>query len=334
METVLEIGAASAAPGERVKGHLDVAWLCDATPVEIPFIMINGVKPGPCLWIQGGLHGDEYVGPMAIQDLARVAPAEISGALILFPAVNILAFRAGSRTAPQDGLDMNRIWPGNPPEGAVHVYTHSELVVYQLASWMLSLADAVIDCHSGGWPHLMSPYTRIIRSQNEELTEICRAMGRATGLPLLWETPASDYEKEISVPLGAYLHKEGVPSITVEIGGQGRVTKKDRELMVRSLQGIARSLGVLSGRPDVRLNQMIVHNGNWVRAQRGGMLTPLVSPLERVEQGQAIAHVRDLLGAIVEEIHAPRAGVIIGHRTMGMVNSGQYVGNIGELEAA
>lgn len=332
MDDVITIGPVSAAPGEKAAGYLTVAWLKDASPVQMPVMVVNGAQPGTCLWIQGGSHGNEYVGPMAIQDLYHgVQPKDMRGALILLPVINVTAFRAGTRGAPQDGLDMNRIWPGSPLARARHIYAHSELVVHLLVTHLERWADAVIDCHSGGWPHRMSPYSQYFIAEDPAVAERSRAMALAAGLPLLWATSAQDYSEKAAGSIGTYLNRLGRPSITLEVGGEGRVPDSDRAMMKEALSGICRTLGVLPGEAPRHRPRFEVRKGHWLRAARGGALYPLVEPLDRVEQGQAMAWITDLFGDELEVLTAPAAGVVVGHRTLQMVNTGEYVCNVGEL---
>lgn len=331
---VIEIGPVKASPGEKARGYLTVAWLNDASPVQVPLMVINGAQPGTHLWIQGGAHGNEYVGPMAIQDLhAAIHPADVRGALILLPAINVTAFRAGTRSAPQDGLDLNRIWPGNPLAQARHIYAHSELVVNHLATHIERWAEAVVDCHSGGWPHRMAPYAQYFLSDDGALNARSRTMALAAGLPLLWATAARDYRQKAAGSIGTYLNEIGLPSITLEVGGEGRVPDSDRILMQGALLGVCRSLGILAGDPPGAPPRYEVQKGHWLRASRGGVLYPLVEPLDLVQQGQPVASVRTLLGDELEGIVAPVSGVIVGHRTLQMVNTGEYVCNVGAISS-
>ena len=55
-----------------------------------------------------------------------------------------IAVRAGRRTSPIDGGNMNRVFPGNPRGGVTAMiadFVYRELV---------ARADAVVDIHSGG----------------------------------------------------------------------------------------------------------------------------------------------------------------------------------------
>jgi hypothetical protein len=89
----MKIGSAVALPGKRGNGYLEIASYLDGTPVKTPVMILNGSKPGPRLWLQGCIHGNEYCGSLAILKVFReVAPEKMSGALIGFPALNFTAF--------------------------------------------------------------------------------------------------------------------------------------------------------------------------------------------------------------------------------------------------
>src|ERR1700761_2354582 len=76
----------------------DSAW----GSVMIPMTVVKSGE-GPCALLTGGNHGDEYEGPIALFDLARTLKAEdVTGRVIIVPAMNYPAFRAGTRTPPID----------------------------------------------------------------------------------------------------------------------------------------------------------------------------------------------------------------------------------------
>jgi predicted deacylase len=96
--------------------HLDGSWGYSLVPVTV----INGLRPSgagapPGVAVFGGTHGDEYEGQIAVKRLCSdLDPAEMCGRLILVPQLNETACIAGQRSSPQDGVDMNRAFPGNP----------------------------------------------------------------------------------------------------------------------------------------------------------------------------------------------------------------------------
>ena len=58
------------------------------------------------------VHGDEYGGPIVVSELARELRADqVSGRVIMIPAVNPPAMHAVEHLSPIGGLDMNRCFP-------------------------------------------------------------------------------------------------------------------------------------------------------------------------------------------------------------------------------
>ena len=56
MSNIIEICSAKAKPGEIVEGNIFVEKLAGGSDLTIPVTIINGAKPGPCFWINGGIH--------------------------------------------------------------------------------------------------------------------------------------------------------------------------------------------------------------------------------------------------------------------------------------
>src|SRR5438445_9556305 len=67
---------------------------------------------GATALLTGANHGDEYEGVIALLDLARTLSIDdVSGRIIIVPAMNYPAFRAGTRMSPIDRLNLNRSFP-------------------------------------------------------------------------------------------------------------------------------------------------------------------------------------------------------------------------------
>jgi N-alpha-acetyl-L-2,4-diaminobutyrate deacetylase len=129
--------------------------------VQVPIAVIaNG--DGPTVLFTGGNHGDEYEGPIALMNLARALdPARLQGTLYVMPALNLPAVRAGRRTSPIDGGNMNRTFPGDSRGGVTQMiadFVYRELV---------SRADAVLDIHSGGRTLTFAPSAIVHRLPDE-----------------------------------------------------------------------------------------------------------------------------------------------------------------------
>ena len=100
---------------------------------------------GPTAILTGANHGDEYEGPIALWGMTHTMKADdVSGRVVMVPAMNYPAFNAGKRTSWIDGGNMNRVFPGNP-EGTI-----TEIIADYFSRTLLPMADYVIDIHSGG----------------------------------------------------------------------------------------------------------------------------------------------------------------------------------------
>ncbi|OJI92401.1 hypothetical protein LY10_03105 [Planktotalea frisia] len=70
---------------------------------------------GPVALMIAGTHGDEFEGPSALMRLVDdLSLKDISGQIIIVPALNATAVRASERCSPLDGVNLNRAFPGDP----------------------------------------------------------------------------------------------------------------------------------------------------------------------------------------------------------------------------
>lgn len=328
----LQIGTAIAHRGERAFGAIKVAELNDGSPVEIPVGILHGAKPGPVVWMQNGVHGMEYTGMGGIQRVLNGCdPREMAGSVVGIPMVNIMAYRYGTRGAPQDGLDMNRTYPGKPLDAAMHVFAHTELVLDQIFSEIKRVADCVLDCHAGGWHAYMSPYAQYATGMGGDDTyeQKCHELAVATGMTLIWRTESAFMEEKAPGSLKVWAAKLGIPGLTLEVGGEGKMVDPEVGRFHQALMNVLRHLGIVAGKPEIPGEQYEVIKGHWLRPTTGGCLVVKARPLERVKKGQVIHIITDLLGRERERLLAPVDGVVVGIRTHGKVNSGDYCGNIG-----
>lgn len=79
----------------------------------VPVYVLDGPEPGPVALVEAGIHGDEIAGVHALQELLEEGFRPDRGRVIVLPVMNPAAYRARERAAP-GGLDMNRVFPGDP----------------------------------------------------------------------------------------------------------------------------------------------------------------------------------------------------------------------------
>lgn len=114
--------------------------------IRVPLYVACAPTPGTTIVAIGGTHGDEYEGPVGLKNLiTELDPTRLAaGRLIVIPVLNVPAFRAARRDSPLDGLNMNRVFPGEA-HGTI-----TRRIARFVTDEVFPRADIVIDLHSGG----------------------------------------------------------------------------------------------------------------------------------------------------------------------------------------
>src|SRR5215469_7538715 len=82
--------------------------------VSVSVARLSSGRPGPTLAVVAAMHGTEYASVAALGRLIQgVNPERVSGALVLVPVANQLAFETRTMyVSPPDGKNLNRTFPG------------------------------------------------------------------------------------------------------------------------------------------------------------------------------------------------------------------------------
>ena len=124
--------------------------------VQLPLSVLRAEQPGPVIWIEAAVHGDENDGTAACLRLLRAFDGKLlRGAVVICPAANPDAYRAGALGSPKDGKNLNRM-------GIVTEDTFSVRWFQFLRGLVASCASVFVDLHGGGrWldvvPFAMAP---------------------------------------------------------------------------------------------------------------------------------------------------------------------------------
>ncbi len=283
---------------------------------------IVGKQPGLHLLITGGVHGDEFE-PMAAARrlMTAIDPAKLSGRVTLVPCVNEPAFRRGHRTA-DDNLDLARTCPGRA-DGTV-----TEQTAFQLSALIRS-ADLYIDLHTGGTRLVVLPLSGYCLHRDPEILEKHRRMARAFGLPLIWGTDPNLNGRSLSVARDA-----NVPAIYAEYMGGGRFDPAGVDAYVHGCLNVMAEFGLLPGpavspaEPPLVVEDSRPGSGHMQLNHPtpcGGFFDPAVKLGQRVQKGDVLGTVVDLLGKKTEVIYALYGGLVIVLHTFPRVESGVSV---------
>jgi N-alpha-acetyl-L-2,4-diaminobutyrate deacetylase len=208
--------------------------------VEIPIISIKNGS-GPTVLLTGGVHGDEYEGPIAISRLARsLDPARVQGRVIMIPAFNVPAVLSNTRLSPIDNRDMNRCFPGDPRG------TFSEMLAHFLDSCVLPHADLSLDLHTAGHSCDSAFSTNMHYLPTPEARGRTMAAASAFGAPfnvVFWGV-------DEGATFTSCVERRGIVSLGTELGGWGRVAIEGVRIGRRGIDNILKHMNIIEGAPE------------------------------------------------------------------------------------
>ena len=317
-ERAITVGEATAAPGQLARGRIRVV-VGTAAAVEMPVVVINGSRPGPTLCVTGGVHGGEYPAIEAAIRLSRsLKPEAVHGTVIIVPIVSVPAFqRRAIYVNPMDGVNINRVFPGNPAG------TITEVMAATLFREAVAQSDAYIDLHGGDLVEALVPFTIYYQSGNATVDETSRKMAEVYGIKYIVRSMAirgGSYQAAAAV---------GKPAILTESGGQGILDEPSVQIHVRGVTNVLKHLGILRGTPEVGEQPVHFPQSSWLAAEQGGLFYPAVSVGQRVEKGQVVGEFRDWFGDSIARVESPAAGIVLFLVTSPAINKGDPILSVG-----
>ncbi len=271
-------------------GAMIAPWSRDESSwgsLPIPISVIkNG--DGPTVLLTGANHGDEYEGPIALVKLRhRLQHTDVQGRVIIVPALNLPAFRAGARTSPIDGGNMNRVFPGKSNG------TMTEMIAHFVTTRLILPADVVVDMHAGGRSLSFLP-TAIMHDLPDD-DHMSRTLGalRAFGAPyglILTELDAVGMIDTVVERLGKVF-------LSTELGGGASSTPDTIAIAERGVLNILKHVGVMAGEPDIPGPCRLMDtpdNTSFVTAKTEGLFEICANLGDTLAAGDVIARVHYL----------------------------------------
>ena len=290
--------------------------------IMIPIAVIKNGQ-GPTALLTGASHGDEYEGPLALQDLAlTLQPQDISGRIIIVPAFNYPAYQAGSRTSPHDKGNMNRAFPGRP-DG-----TPTQKIADYFQRTLLPMADIVVDCHSGGKTLNFVPFAAAHILEDKAQEAACFAAMKAFNAPYCVQLREIDN-------VGMYdtaAEEMGKVFISTELGGGGGATAQSVKIAKKGLRNVLIHAGILAGEMqiDPTVDLRMPGNDCFIFSPDEGAYEPLIELGECVDQGDVIARIWPMnrTGHAPTPLRAARSGILICRHFPGLIKTGDCAGVI------
>ncbi len=306
-------------PGTKTRIHLVINTLPSGEPLYCAVNLARGQQPGPVCMVTGLVHGDEYEGPVAIQDVfAELDPAAMRGTYFGIPMVNGPAFIHGTREGGWDHLNLARIFPGRadglPTEQIAHVF--QEYLVVQ--------ADFLLEMHAGGNLYACKELAGY-QVQGGPAGERLHAAAIAFGFDLVWGTAALPGRTLSAARV------KGIPAIYVENRGEGRVRPAQRAAAVQGIRNLLAFLAIVddsypTAEPAFSLQTLGEEAGHLqinYPSPCSGLFVPTVELWDKVRAGDVLGHVRHPDGTELAAIPAVQTGRIMFLRTLPRVLAGE-----------
>ncbi len=270
--------------------------------LEHPAYEARGVRDGPHVALIGGIHGCEYSSIAAVtRVMNELDTDELAGSISAVPVVSMESFRQRSPfVVPEDRKNLNRCFPGTY-EG-----TYTDALARSIFDELIAPADVLIDLHGGDLVEALEPFTIYDASPVEERA---RALAVAFGLPYVVR---EDPENGLSGMTCSAAAEAGIPAIIAEAGGCGQLEEDAVALLVEGVRNALRSLEMLPGPvAPPRRDMRVVGAFDWLRCRAAGWWEAEAGAGAEVAGGELLGRVRSLHGDVLEEIRAPRDGVIL-----------------------
>jgi N-alpha-acetyl-L-2,4-diaminobutyrate deacetylase len=290
----------------------DSAW----GSVMIPITVVrNG--DGPTALLTGANHGDEYEGPVALMNLAAgLKPDEITGRVIIIPAMNYPAFRAGARTSPIDRGNMNRSFPG-VPDG-----TTTQKIADYFQRTLVPLADIVLDFHSGGKTLDFLPFAAAHVLADKYQQAACVAAMQA------FNAPYSMMMLEID-NVGMFdtaVEDLGKVFVSTELGGGGTATARSIAIAKKGVRNLLIHAGILAGEIEKGKTVQLDMPGDdcFLFSVDDGLIEPVRDLGDIVCKGDVLAKVWPVERSGVTPVNylAKRDGMLTARHFPGLVKAG------------
>jgi len=322
----LTVGTATAHPGQTATGFIEVPAGVDAG-TNIPVIVINGTKPGPKLALVAGSHGTEYASIVALEKLAQmVNPADLSGALIVVPLINLASFHQKvPHLNPIDGKNMNRMFPGKP-DG-----TQTERALWAIGHQVVEACDYLIDLHGGDLDENLRRYSYWPRTGKEQLDATSRAMVMAFGLDHIIIQRQQGPAVPGAISISRYAEDLGKPTVIAEAGHAGTTNAEDVDALIQGAQNVVRHLKMLSGEVRPVEHPVWIGQITTIRSDQDGIFYPLVVPEAYVQQGMSIGYTTDYFGRKLADVITPISGIVVYVCSVPSMKKGDTAAYIGEI---
>ncbi len=316
MKTNITIAGHEIQPGEKKTINVPLPDLYTSANIDMPVHVINGVEPGPRLFVSAAIHGNEINGVEIIHRLLKSPDiTHLKGTLIAIPVVNVYGFIAQSRYLP-DRRDLNRSFPGSK-KGSM-----ASRLAYLFTQEIIKQCTHGIDLHTAAIGRTNLPQIRAELNHGMEI----KKMACAFGAPVVMNS-----KKLLEGSIRQTASQLDIPILLYEAGEALRFNEVAIKAGVHGIISVMQFLEMLppdGSHCDISKKPLLAHSSSWVRAPQSGILRAVAELGTHVEEGEVIGIVSDPFGDNEEKILADGCGIVIGRTKLPLVYEGEALFHI------
>lgn len=292
------------APGKRHRFFFQGVQMGTGQHWYVPIVVAKGVRPGKCIALVAGVHGDELSSINAVQrTMAALEPDTMAGSVMAVLGLSRAAIEFTQAQWPMaygggSSININRVWPGDV-QGANPPTRHAALLWQRLFQPNLDLA---IDFHtvSTGSDFTLFIYADLSKPQIQQMAQLF---------------PVEQIKDDPGEPgtLETTFVAAGIPALTVEIGSPRIFDAPKIAMAVEGTLNVLKHHQIVQGAMGRTAQDVGTFFGNsfsTIRSTTGGFLELLVDVGERVIPGQKVALQRNAFGDLVAEYTADVTGEV------------------------
>ncbi len=301
-------------PPESIR-HYWIDLITDGlgTPIRLPIMVARGKEDFPILGVTAAVHGNELNGISVIQRLFNeINPSELKGVIVGIPVVNIPSYIRHKRRF-NDGVDLNHIMPGKEKGNVSQVYA------YRFFEKFVRHMDYLLDLHTASAGRINSYYVRADMKH-----PIARKLALLQNAQIIVHNPPSDGT------LRGAADAIDIPAITLEVGNPNTFQKKMIKSGVIGVHNVLSYLEMIDDPVEKPQRPAVIcQQSYWIYTDVGGLLALHVDLMTEVKEGTLLASIRDVFGNLLQQYHAPEAGIVIGKSVSPVNQAGGRILHLG-----
>jgi uncharacterized protein len=291
--------------------------------IPLPFAVV-GPPDGAQILILAGAHGDESESQVALtRIISDLNPSEMSGRIVALPMANEPAAQAGMRNSPIDGLNLNRVYPGNM------FGTPTAVIADYIERHLMAQCEVVLDLHCAGDSFNYLPCTTVIYHPDREERIRRLALAIAFGAPNI--LMMHSFEERNS---SGAAKRAGAVRFATEISGDITVQMTIDGIMnvLRWAEILPRSPKRPARKPAMPAIQVVHPEAHYFYATSEGLFEPMVKLGDSVATGDRVGFIHDPSRPFrkAEEVRVSASGQVVCLRALGRAKRGDCLLHLAE----